>query len=140
MNIGIHANKTIFSFPRELHQTGAQSITDIREKMIIIVRGRQVSRAESTGPGIQTQHHSREGRDGGGQEGGHEIPMHSNRRTAPGRGATHNQVARGSREKKGKLLVAEKRTGVRRILRGETINTLSTKFLKENDSPVWKIN
>ena len=121
MNIGIHANKTVFSFPRELQQTGAESITDIHEKMIIIVRGRQVSRAESTGPGIQTQHHSREGRDGGRQEGGHEVAMHSNRRTAPGRRATNNQVARGSREKKGELLVAVKRTGVRPILRDRTI-------------------
>ena len=121
MNIGIHANKTIFSFPRELQQTGAESVTDIHEVMIIIVRGRQVSRAEGTRPGIQTQHHSRERGDGGGEEGGHEKAMHSNRRTAPGRRATDNQVTRGSREKKGELLVAVKRTGVRPILRDRTI-------------------
>ena len=121
MNIGIHANKTVFSFPRELQQTRAESITDIREVIIIVVGGRQVSRAESTGPCIQTQHHSRERGDGGREERGHEMAMHSNRRTAPGRRATNNQVARGSREKKGELLVAVKRTGVRPILRDETI-------------------
>ena len=110
-----------FSFPRELQQTGAESVTDIHEVMIIIVGGREVSRAERTGPGIQTQHHRRERGDVGREKGGHEVAMHSNRRAAPGRRATDYQVTRGSREKKGELLVAVKRTGVRPILRDRTI-------------------